>query len=563
MSGVSYSNRATRYAENVVSGKIPACLQLRQACLRYLTDLDKVEGRWFFDENRADAVCQFAERMKHEKGKLQGKPFKLEDFQCWIIASIFGFVDDEGIRKYREAFVLMPRGNGKSPLAAIVALWMGFFDGEPGAEIYTGAGSEKQALEVFRPAKAMVEQVKELQDRFGIVPAAKSIYQAKTRSRFQPVIRNPRDGASVYCAILDEFHEALDAGQYDTFKTGANKRQNSLILIITTAGVTTDGPCHEKQKEVEKVLAGTDENDRLFGAIYTVDPEMDWTSPAALVMANPNLGISNVEESLLLDQIEATKNPAKQNIFRTKHLNVWCSAASVWIPEHFWNACYDPDLTEDWLLKQRLPCFCAGDFAIRIDMTAYALLFRDDSQGDQPHYYCIIRTYLPSAQVDLPENQHYQAWSKSKEGWLTSVPGTSTDWPFLRAETLRDIEKFNVREYIYDPWNADEFSQYISDTAGIPRVEVRPIAQELSPAMKELQTAILDGRFHHNNNPVLSFCMNNVVTHEAKGPSGNYTIPTKASPEKKIDAAVACFMAATRAMKMPIKRKASFLPFAV
>ena len=180
----------------------------------------------------------------------------LEDWQVFILSSIFGWVDRKtGIRKYREAFILCPRGNGKSPLAAIVALWMTFFDGEPGAEVYCGANTEKQAWEAFRPARAMVEQEPAL-GGVGIVAAAKSIFKEATRSRFQPVIGKPGDGASVYCGILDEWHEADDAVLYDCFKTRANKRKNSLIFIISTAGVTNNGPCYAKQLDVEQILDG-------------------------------------------------------------------------------------------------------------------------------------------------------------------------------------------------------------------------------------------------------------------------------------------------------------------
>lgn len=480
--------------------------------------------------------------MPHEKGALQGQRIRLEDWQVFILASIFGWVDRETfIRKYREAFVLVPRGNGKSPLAAIIALYLAFFDGELGAEVYCGAQSQKQALEVFRPAKAMVEQVDALRTRFGITPAAQSIYQTSTRSRLEPVIRKVRDGASVYGAILDEFHEALDSHQYDAFKTGANKRKNSLVLIISTAGSTTEGPCHSKQKDVEKVLDGVIDNDRLFGIIYMADPDVDWTTREALVMANPNLGVSNDEESLLLDQAEAVRNPAKQNIFRCKHLNQWMTAASAWMNAQAWKKCHDPKLTEESV--KDAPCWIGSDLASKLDLSATVKLFRRDHEA-KPHYYCFARPYLPEERVNAPENQHYLGWSK--QGYLTPTPGSSIDYAMIEADTLADIEKYQARELAYDARYADQWAQRVAELGGITRVEVPPSPAVLSPAMKELEAAVADGRFHHDGHPVLAWCMSNVLTRETS--AGNYTMPDKERPENKIDVAVALFIAMSRAM---------------
>lgn len=489
--------------------------------------------------------------MVHEKGELQGQRYKLEDWQVFILANIIGWIDSNGIRRYREAFILVPRGNGKSPIAAIIALWMAFFDAEPGAEVYCGANTERQAHEVFRPAKAMVEQVPALTERFGIVPAAKSLFQPSTRSRFMPVVGKPGDGASVYCGILDELHEATDAELYDTFKTGANKRKNSLILIISTAGVATQGPCKVKQDDVQQMLDGVIENDRLFGLIYQADPDVDWTSCDALVMANPNLGISNDEEALLLDQAEAVRSPAKQNIFRCKHLNQWMTAATAWMNVAHWAKCYDPSLGEE--VVSGLSCWLGSDLASKLDLAATVRLFRQDIDG-KPHYYCFTRTYLPEDRVNAPENQHYQAWAR--QGWLTATSGSAIDYSVIEADTLADIARYQVNVLAYDARYADQYAQRVSEQSGIPRIEVPPSPAVLSPAMKELEAAVYDGRFHHDGNPVLTWCMSNVMTRETA--AGNYTMPDKQRPELKIDAAVALFIAMARAMLAPAPQSSAY-----
>jgi phage terminase large subunit-like protein len=496
--------------------------------------------------------------MPHEKGHLQGQPIRLEPWQVFILASIFGWIDKDGIRKYREAFILVPRGQGKSPLAAIIALYMLAFDGEKGSEVYCGASTEAQSLEVFRPAKAMVEQTEALRKRFGLVAAAKSIFQPSTRSRFQPVIGKPKDGASVYCAILDELHEAPDPDQYDTFKTGANKRKNSLIVIVSTAGSTTEGPCHSKQRDVEKVLEGVIENDRLFGIIHMADPEIDWTSYEALVQANPNLGISNDAEALALDQAEAVRNPAKQNIFRCKHLNHWMTAASSWMNMATWAKCADESLTPESL--KDLPCWLGSDLASKLDLSATVKLFRKDIDG-KPHYYCFTNAYLPSERVNAPENQHYQKWAA--EGHLAATEGSSIDYAILEQDAIRDVSDFQCQELAYDPRYADYFALRVSEQSGIPRVETPPNPAVLSPALKELEAAVYDGRFKFDGNPVLSWTMSNVLVKESS--VGNYGMPFKESPEKKIDCAVALFIAMSRAMIYTPKpaQTWAFAPFTI
>jgi phage terminase large subunit-like protein len=479
--------------------------------------------------------------MRHEKGRLQGQRFRLEDWQVFILCNIFGFIDEDGTRKYREAFILVPRGNGKSPLAAIIAIWMTFFDGEPGAESYCGAASEEQAHEVFRPAKAMLEQVPELTKRYGITVAAKSIYQSSTRSRFKSVIREPKDGASIYLAVLDEWHQALDAVQYDCFRTGANKRKNSLLLEISTAGVSTQSPCLEKQKEVEEILDGTVENDRLFGIIYTVDPETDWTTYEALVMANPNLGISNDEEALLLDQAEAVRNSAKHNIFRCKHLNQWMTATTAWMNTTNWQAAAVTEfLTEEFL--KSCECFIGLDLASTTDIAAAVKVFRKLQDGKY-HYYIVPRFYLPEARTSDPTAQHYQRWVH--DGYLVSTDGAEIDYQRISADLAKDVEQYNVKALCYDPWGATDITQQFESRTGIMRVKVPMQVKFLSEPMKRLESGVLNGTMHHDNNPCMNWQMSNV---EIKTDFNDNIFPRKNKPEDKIDGPVATIIALSQAI---------------
>jgi len=296
------------------------------------------------------------------------------------------------------------------------------------------------------------------------------------------------------------------------------------------------------QLRAQKALDGSLPDERLFAAIYAADESVDWTSEEALQMANPNLGISNDAEKIRLAIQQAMRSPAEANNVKAMHLNQWSSASAVWMNMIAWGKCEDPDLTPDTV--KHLPGWLGSDLASKLDLAATVALFRDDSKGDKPHYYAFTRAYLPEARVDAPENQHYQKWAK--QGFLTATPGSSIDYSVIEADALEDIARFQVAELAYDARYADQWSQRVSELSGVTRIETPPSPSVLSPAMKELEAAIYDGRFHHGGHPVLTWCMSNVLTRETA--AGNYTMPDKQRPENKIDCAMALFIAMVRSM---------------
>ena len=458
------------------------------------------------------------------------------------MSSLVGWVDESGLRKYIEALILIPKGNGKSPLAAALGLWFAFMDGRRGAEVFCGAMNLKQAMEVFKPALSFVESSKARFSRIGVDAQKKSIFSLRTGSSFTPVVGKGRHGARPYLAILDELHQATTPDLYDTFKTGANKTVNSLLLTISTAGVISkENPCYRLQQDAEKVLEGTVPNERLFAAIWCADDTVEWHTIEALRMANPNLGISNDGEKIRLAQQEADAKPEKQNITKAMHLNIWSTAAAAWMNVQSWKKCTDPALTAETV--KDLPGWLGADLASRLDLSSVVRVHRQNLDG-KPHYYAFCRAYLPEARVSLPENQHLQRWAN--QGYLTVTPGSSLDYATVTNDALADICEFRILELPYDTRYADQWTQEVSEKSGVPRVLIEQFGMKLTLAMKELEGAVADGRFHHDGNPVLSWCMSNVVTHETC--MGNYHMPDKEKKENKIDAAIALLIAMTRAM---------------
>jgi phage terminase large subunit-like protein len=339
-SSKDYAAIATRYANQVVAGEIEACLQIRQACKRHLDDLRRSTHGGFefvFRPESAARVCEFIEALPHVKGKWAARRenIRLEPWQVFFVASVFGWVERAEPTRYRftEAWLVVPRKNGKTALAAGIELYKFAADDEFAAEVYIGATSEDQAKRTgFSAARAMAMRSPGLQKAFGIKINVKSLVRDSDGSLLKPVISKPGDGDSPSCAALEEYHEHPTSELYDTMKTGMGARENPLELVITTAGSNRSYPCYAQQREIEQMLAGMlPMNDRLFALIYTIDPDDDWQSPDVLRKANPNYGVSVDPQRLRDDQLVAIRSARKQNTFKTKHLDVWVNASVSWL----------------------------------------------------------------------------------------------------------------------------------------------------------------------------------------------------------------------------------------
>ena len=486
--------------------------------------------------------------MPHTKGdwalSIGGRDnrIKLEPWQCFIYSAVFGWVHrSTGLRRFRIAYICIPRKNGKSILAAGTGLYMFASDAEMGSEVYAGATCQRQAWEVFRPAKQMVERTPRLKEVFGIQVGAKNLVILENGSRFEPVVRDPGDGASPSCSIVDEYHEHRTDELVDTMRTGMGARKQPLLWIITTAGINIAGPCLSLQRDVEKVLEGTIHRDELFGIIYTIDEEDDWTSEEALRKANPNFGVSVFEDFLKSEQNAAIQNSAKQNIFKTKHLNIWCGANNAWMNMQKWKAIADLTLSRDSFAGQ--PVWIGCDLSSSIDITAAVQVFKRELAGEV-HYYVFGRYYLPRERAEDPEHQHYQHWLHDQQ--LIGLPGPTIDLNLLRRDLLHDAATYDVRAIAFDPWAAVETQQELQRELGAEIVvSVPQQVKYLSYPMKQLEALVLEKRIHHGGSPVLTWMMSNLVAH---ADANDNIFPRKERPENKIDGAVALIMALSRAI---------------
>lgn len=535
---------ALRYAKDVVAGKIPAGRFVKAACKRQIEDLKRWKAKgaaYRFDTARANKVCRFIELLPHIKGPKAGEPIVLEPWQVFILTTVFGWVKADGSRRFRRVYIEVPRGNGKSALSSGVGLYMLCGDGEGGAEVYSFATTRDQAKIVFGDAQNMARRTPGLRTHFGVDVNAHNINVLRTASKFEALSAegSTLDGLNTHFACVDELHAHKTRAVYDVVETSIGKRAQSLLWVITTAGSNRAGICYEVRGFVIKVLAGVAKDESQFGIVYGLDEEDDWTTEEALIKANPNWGISVMPEVLLPLQAKAMTMPSAANNFKTKHLNEWVNADTAWMDMRAWDACKDPTLDPEQFAGE--PTYVALDLASKVDIAAKVALHERTIDG-KAHYFVFGQYYLPRDTVERGENSQYQGWEHM--GLLTVTDGAVIDFDVIEQDLLADCSRFEVREVPYDPFQATQLSTRMA-AQGVPMVEMRPTVLNFSEPMKQLEALVLQGRLHHNGDPVLTWMMSNVVAHmDAK----DNIYPRKERPENKIDGVVALIMALGRAL---------------
>jgi phage terminase large subunit-like protein len=550
-----FGNIAEQYAIDVTAGNILACKFTIKACQRHLDDLDRqgdddfpyvfnpfivdMEG---VEYQPAERVCFFIELLPHVKGKWarQKLKIKLEPWQVFIEASVFGWVHREtGIRRFKIAYVEIPRKNAKTTLASGNGLYLLSRDNEVGAEVYSAATTADQAKISWQIAKSMVEKSPPMQSRFGVKTYAHSIAVESEGSFFQYLSSDSKglDGLNISGAIIDELHAHKTREVFDVIETGTGSREQPVIFIITTAGTNQAGICFEQRLYTIKLIDKVLKDETYFGIIYTIDDDDDWTDESIHAKANPNFGVSVIPEDMKRLCDKAAAMPTATNNFLTKRLNVWCNADTSWLNMQKLFACRDDTLTIDMFKGE--PCFIGIDLASKIDIAAVMPLFTRMIDGKE-HYYSFGRYYLPEETVYNSPNDSYQGWANM--GLINVTPGNIIDFANIEDE-LRDLsENFEITEVPFDPFQATQLSTRMLDE-GFPMVMFGATVKNFSEPMKFLEAIIMDGRFHYGNDPVLEWAFSNVIAHVDKKDN---IFPNKQRPENKIDPVVGLIMSLGR-----------------
>ena len=523
---------AELYAEPVRSGEILVCEYVRLAVERYYADLDRaLDKGWYFDKKAAMRAIHFIEKLKHTKGEWAGQRFRLELWQQFVLWNIFGWKNADGTRRFRYAYIEIARKNGKTALSAGIGLYMLFADGESRPEVYSAATVKDQAKICFSDA---VEIVKATDLKNYLTPYRNSIVYELKGGTMKPLSSDygTHDGLNPSCGIIDEFHAHKDSGMFDVIKSAFGARRQPLMFIITTAGFDKSGVCYAYRENVIKVLRGVNEDDSLFGIIYTLDDKSEWDDPKMWIKANPNLGVS-LSADYLADQVKDAKNrpEAVRNVM-TKNVDLWVDAERTWILDDVWQKCIG---TTDPADLKGCACWGGLDLSNVSDITAYVLLFHENDRFQLlPHFW------IPEEKMQekiRKENINYDKWVA--EGYVTVTPGNVIDYDFVKADILRIVADYDLRTSAYDRWNS---SQTIIDLQN-EGMECNPFGQgygSMSAPTKEFEKLVLTGKIEHFGNPVLRWMLASTLV--KTDPAGNIK-PDKEKSTQKIDGIVAAIMA--------------------
>jgi phage terminase large subunit-like protein len=499
-----------------------------------------VTSEYHFDKRAADVACAFFERLlRHTKGEWAGQPFAL---QLWqrddIIRPLFGWKRADGTRKYRRAYIEIPRKNGKSTLSAGIALALLLMDNEPGAEVYSAAADRNQAAIVFDAAKTMVEgstalaRFAEVYRREIRVPKINGIY--RVLSADAPT----KHGLNAHGVIFDELHAQPNRELWDVLVTSTGARRQPMLVAITTAGYDRNSICWEQHEYARQVSEGLIDDPAFFAYIAAADPGDDWADPVTWAKANPGLGVT-VKVDYLAGEVERAKaSPAYQNAFRRLHLNQWTSQESRFIDMTAWDACNTPlpDLSGR-------ACMAGLDLASTTDLAALVLVF--PPKRDNEPYWVLPRFYIPAQNMIervRRDRVPYDVWVR--QGLIVATEGNVIDYAAIRQDLAQLGAKYKLQEIAFDPWNATQFATQLEED-GFVMVQFRQGFASMSGPTKELLRLVLSEDLAHGGNAVLRWMADNLAVRQ--DPAGNIK-PDKAKSTQRIDGMVALVMATGRAL---------------
>lgn len=498
----------------------------------------------YYDKEYADFAVAFIESLCHTKGTWAGKRFELMDWQEQIIRDLFGILKPNGYRQFNTAYIEIPKKNGKSELAAAVALLLTCGDGEQRAEVYGAAADRQQASIVFDVAADMVRMCPALNKRVKILASQKRLIYEPTNSFYQVLSAEAysKHGFNVHGVVFDELHSQPNRKLYDVLTKGSgDARMQPLFFLITTAGTDTHSICYEVHQKAQDIIDGRKIDPTFYPVIFGADDTEDWTSPKVWKKCNPSLG-----ETIGMDKVKtacesAKQNPGEENSFRQLRLNQWVKQAVRWMPMDKWDKCAFA-VNEEQL--QGRVCYGGLDLSSTTDITAFVLVFPPLDEDDK--YIILPYFWIPEDTLDLRvkrDHVPYDVWER--QGYLQTTEGNVVHYGYIEKFIEQLGKKFNIREIAFDRWGAVQMVQNL-EGMGFTVVPFGQGFKDMSPPTKELMKLTLEQKIAHGGHPVLRWNMDNIFIRT--DPAGNIKADKEKSTEK-IDGAVATIMALDRAIR--------------
>lgn len=542
--------------------------------------IDDCGGVYHFDQAKADRVCAFFPKYcSHSKGSdFAGQPFTPLDYQTQLILRpIFGWVDDDGLRRFRKAFIEIPKKNGKTQLVAGLALYMLLGDNEPGAEVYVAAADREQARILFKAATSMVENNPALAKRL-MVYRNQIVRKDDPAAFFQVLSAEAatKHGPNIHCLIIDELHAQPDRDLFETLTRGVIARSQPLIVLITTAGDDDESICYEEYDYARRLLSGAIQDERHLPVIFEAGPKEDWADPAVLTRVNPAIGTTIKIETLVAAALEAKNEPRKRNAFLRYHTNQWTNQATAWIPIEWFDDCR-MDLDESLLVT--LECAAGLDLAQKWDLAAFVVVFRQyltqapavidvaerketgesATKSVEINYRLFARPFfwIPENTMRMHEREDrvpYREWAE--KGLVTPTEGDVIDYSRIYSDIMTKIlPRYPLLKQGmlgYDPAFATDIATKLRDVGGLKAIEVPQTHTQLSEPSQIVEALIKGQRFGHDGHRTYRSHWENVAIKPDGGGRIKPVKPRRAS--KRIDGAVATIIGQKAlSLMMPMK----------
>lgn len=541
----------TSYARKVTEQKIIAGPHVRAACARHLRDLQEAPDRgFFFDLEKANrALGFFKDVLKLNGGQFEGQAYELLPWQSFIVGSLFGWVNAQGLRRFRIAYIETGKGSGKSPLAAGIGLYGLVADGEARAEIYAAATKKDQAMVLFRDAVAMVDQSPVLAKalaKSGVGQSTWNLAYHKSGSFFRPISADDgQSGPRPHMVLLDEIHEHKTANVVEMLRAGTKSRQQALICMITNSGHDKNSVCwnyHQAAIMACNALSPQDKyfNDQIFGYVCALDEGDDpLNDEKCWRKANPSLEYGLPGVKYLKEQVtEARGMPSKESLVRRLNFCEWTEAESPWISSQAWFDCLDKDFDYSELYGRK--CYAGLDLSSTQDLTALILLFPPEYSGDYwrllPYFWLPGDGLYEKADKDRVP---YLAWRDA--GYLETLPGKAINKLAVLKRAVEICDAYDVQGIGFDRWRIEDFKMLMDqEGASLPLLPFGQGFKDMAPAVDAFESIIVDKTLRHNGNPVMTWCAANAVI--SKDPAGNRKV-TKEKSTGRVDGVVAAIMA--------------------
>lgn len=460
-----------------------------------------------YDPDAAERAVDFFPRcLTYVDDYKAGQPMELEPWQQDLIRVMFGWKkgDRKGPRRFRQSMIGIPRKNGKTTLAAGLALYLLAADGLFGAQVYCAAGDREQASIVYKFASLMAQGNPFLKKATKSNKTSRTLTYARKNSilRAMPANEGTIHGTGPSGVIGDEVHVWRGRDVYDALHTGTGHRMQPLEVYITTAGWDQLSICWELWQYAIGVRDGRICDPSFLPILFAAEDDDDWTDPAVWAKANPNLGVSIRLDYLEAECEKAKANPAYENTFRRLHLNQWTSQESRWLKMEDWKNCE----AKPEPIESKAVVYGGLDLSSTTDFTAWVLTTK---QGDG-RWKCWGHYFLPERRArEYEKNESLPISQWVKEGWLTLIPGSVVDVAYVHRRIIADAEKYQIELVGYDPWNAEHSRQHL-ENSGLTMVEVRQGVASLGESCKALEKAVVSGKLDHSEDPVMRWMAENV-----------------------------------------------------